>query len=58
MLRAERDLGSDIGETVGAIMDAGQLVPDEIVVALIESAMKEPECDRGILFDGFPRTVS
>ena len=57
MLRAEKASGSELGKKVGAIMDAGQLVTDEIVIELISSAMKKPECERGLLLDGFPRTV-
>jgi len=37
-------------------MDRGDLVSDEIVIGLIDDAMKLPECERGILLDGFPRT--
>lgn len=37
-------------------MDRGDLVSDEIVIGLIEQSMKEPECERGLLLDGFPRT--
>ena len=37
-------------------MDRGDLVSDEIVIGLIDDAMKQPECERGILLDGFPRT--
>ncbi len=38
-------------------MDRGDLVSDEIVIGLIDEAMKSPECDRGVLLDGFPRTI-
>ena len=37
-------------------MARGELVPDEVVIGLIDSAMKMPECERGVLLDGFPRT--
>ena len=39
-------------------MDRGELVPDELVIGLIENASKEPECGRGLLLDGFPRTAA
>lgn len=38
-------------------MDRGELVSDEIVIGLIDEAMKQPECERGLLLDGFPRTA-
>lgn len=38
-------------------MDRGELVPDELVIGLIDNAMQQPECERGLLLDGFPRTV-
>lgn len=38
-------------------MDRGELVSDEIVIGLIDVAMGMPECERGLLLDGFPRTV-
>jgi adenylate kinase len=38
-------------------MDAGQLVPDEIVIGLVRERLKAPDCARGYLFDGFPRTI-
>jgi adenylate kinase len=38
-------------------MNRGELVSDEIVIGLIDSAMNEPQCERGLLLDGFPRTV-
>lgn len=38
-------------------MDKGELVSDEIVIGIIDEAMKSPECDRGAILDGFPRTL-
>jgi adenylate kinase len=58
MLRAARASGSALGARVAAIMDAGQLVSDEIVIALIEQALAANEDAPGFIFDGFPRTVA
>jgi adenylate kinase len=58
MLRAARASGSELGRQVAAIMDAGSLVSDEIVVALIEEALTTHGDAPGFIFDGFPRTVA
>ena len=58
MLRAARASGSELGRKVAAIMDAGSLVSDEIVIALIEERLPEAEGAGGAIFDGFPRTVA
>jgi len=58
MLRAARKSGSDLGKRCAAIMDAGQLVSDEIVIALIEEALATNAGAPGFIFDGFPRTVA
>jgi adenylate kinase len=57
MLRAARKSGSELGQRVAAIMDAGSLVSDDIVVALIEEALTTNPDAAGFIFDGFPRTV-
>lgn len=56
MLRAEREAGSPLGKQVQAIMDAGKLVSDEIMIALIASRITTLG-DKGFILDGFPRTV-
>ena len=58
MLRAARASGSPLGKRVAAIMDRGELVSDEIVIALIEEALPGAEATGGAIFDGFPRTVA
>jgi len=58
MLRAARAAGTPLGLKVAAIMDAGQLVSDDIVIALIEEALPAAEAAGGAIFDGFPRTVA
>ncbi len=57
MLRAEVSSESELGQTLKAIMDAGELVSDEIIIELIGNCISEPECSRGFILDGFPRTV-
>lgn len=57
MLRAAVASGSAIGKQAKAVMDAGGLVSDEIVIGIIKDAIKAPECKKGFILDGFPRTV-
>ncbi len=57
MLRGEVASQSDLGKRLKAIMDAGELVSDEIIIELIANCISEPECEKGYILDGFPRTV-
>jgi len=57
MLRAARAAKTPLGLEAGKIMDAGQLVSDDIIIGLVKERLKEPDCKRGYLFDGFPRTI-
>ena len=57
MLRAARAAKTPLGIAAGKIMDAGQLVSDDIIVGLVRERLKAPDCGRGYLFDGFPRTI-
>ncbi|MFL5094029.1 MAG: adenylate kinase [Xanthobacteraceae bacterium] len=57
MLRAARAANTPLGIEAGKIMDAGQLVSDDIIVALVEERLGHGDCTKGYLFDGFPRTI-
>ncbi len=49
--------GTELGKQAKSYMDAGQLVPDEVVIGIVEERLKKPDCDEGFILDGFPRTV-
>ncbi|MBV8132636.1 MAG: adenylate kinase [Alphaproteobacteria bacterium] len=57
MLRAEIASGNALGRRVKGIMDAGELVPDDIIITLIRGRIGKPDCRNGFILDGFPRTV-
>jgi adenylate kinase len=57
ILRAEVAKGSDLGREVQPIMDSGGLVPDDLVVRVIEARLRDPDAAVGALLDGFPRTL-
>lgn len=57
MLRAAITAGSELGLSAKKIMDSGQLVSDEIMIALVKERLKQDDCHRGFLLDGFPRTI-
>lgn len=57
MLRAAVKAGSPMGLEAKKVMDAGGLVPDDIILGLIAERLKQPDCAKGFLFDGFPRTI-
>jgi adenylate kinase len=57
MLRAAVKAGTPVGRRAKDIMDRGELVPDEVVVAIVSDRIDEPDARRGFILDGFPRTV-
>jgi adenylate kinase len=57
MLRAAVKAGTPLGIAAKKVMDAGQLVSDDIIIGLVEERLKAPDCANGYLFDGFPRTI-
>ena len=58
MLRAAIASGSELGKRVSGVMERGELVTDDIVIALIEERLPETEAAGGAIFDGFPRTIA
>jgi len=58
MLRAAVEAGSPVGRKAKAVMDRGELVPDEIVVEIISARLDGADCKAGVIFDGFPRTLA
>lgn len=57
ILREEIAKGSELGTRVEGIIDAGNLVPDEDVVAIVKERLKQDDCKNGYILDGFPRTI-
>lgn len=58
MLRAAVASGSELGRTAKGIMERGELVPDDLVVGVIDDRIGRPDCAGGFILDGFPRTVA
>lgn len=58
MLRATTGSDTEFGRRVKAIMDSGQLVPDDIIIEMIDRRIVQPDCSQGFILDGFPRNVA
>ena len=57
LLRAEVAAGTELGKKADALMKSGQLVPDEVVIGIIEERLQNDDCKAGFILDGFPRTI-
>lgn len=57
MLRAAVKAGTPLGLEAKKLMDGGSLVPDEVIIGLVKDRIRQPDCAKGFLFDGFPRTL-
>jgi len=57
MLRAAVQSGTELGKQVKPIMERGELVPDELVIGIIDERVAQPDCEKGFILDGFPRTL-
>ena len=57
MLRAAVKAGTELGKKAKGFMDSGGLVPDEVIIGLVKERILERDCEKGFLFDGFPRTI-
>jgi adenylate kinase len=57
MLRAAVKAGTQLGREAKGYMDSGGLVPDGVIIGLVKERIEEPDCGKGFLFDGFPRTI-
>ena len=58
MLRAAVRAGTPLGQQAKKVMDAGELVSDDIILGLVKERVMQPDCKNGYLFDGFPRTIA
>ena len=57
MLREAKQHKSSVGKLAARYMDGGNLVPDPVVIQIVGERIQQPDCNRGVLFDGFPRTI-
>ncbi|MDT8385042.1 MAG: adenylate kinase [Gammaproteobacteria bacterium] len=57
ILRGAVQAGTELGQKANAFMKAGDLVPDELIMGIMRDRLQEPDCQKGFLLDGFPRTI-
>ncbi len=58
ILREEVKKGTELGKLAKSYMDAGKLLPDDVIIEIIKKRLQEPDCKNGYIFDGFPRTIN
>lgn len=58
MLRAEMREGTELGKAAKGFVERGELVPDDVILGMVQSRIQKPDCAEGFLFDGFPRTLA
>lgn len=58
MLRAQMREGTELGKAAKSYVDKGGLVPDDVIIGMVEERVKQPDCENGYLLDGFPRTIA
>ncbi len=58
MLREAVAMGTELGKKAKEYMDKGELVPDEIVIGIVKERLQQPDCEKGFILDGFPRTIA
>jgi adenylate kinase len=58
ILRAEIKSGTELGKNAAKLMDKGELVPDDIVADMVKLRISQPDCEKGFILDGFPRTIN
>ena len=58
MLREARKAGTPLGQRAAEYMNAGELVPDAVVIGIVKERLEQPDCESGFIFDGFPRTLA
>jgi adenylate kinase len=57
MLRAAKAAGTPLGKAAAGFMDGGKLVPDDVVIGLVDERTRQDDCENGFMLDGFPRTI-
>ncbi len=57
ILRGAVTAGTELGKQIESLMKSGDLVPDELIMDIMEQRLQEPDCEKGFLLDGFPRTI-